>query len=78
MNQERFAVLMPIICADLLKLIVQKSNVSHKDAFDRLYGSKLYALLENEETKIWHYSTPMLYSLLEQEEQTGNIVFPDV
>ncbi len=34
--------------------------------------------MEQEDTKVWHYSTQMLYSLLEQEEQTGNIVFPDV
>lgn len=77
MNKERFSVLLPIICADLLKMIVQEDNVSHKEAFERLYSSKLYALLEDEETKVWYYSTPMLYSLLE-EEQTGRITFSDV
>ena len=35
-------------------------------------------VLEKEETKVWQYSTQMLYSLFEQEEQTGMIRFPDV
>ena len=34
--------------------------------------------LENEETKVWQYSTHMLYSLFEQEEINGDIQFPDV
>ena len=41
-------------------------------------AQKLYAALEQEETKVWQYSTEMLYSLFEQEEQTGSICYPDV
>ena len=33
---------------------------------------------KKEETKVWQYSTQMLYTLLEQEERTGTIQFPDV
>ena len=38
----------------------------------------LYQALEKEETKVWQYSTHMLYSLFEQEEKNGDIQFPDV
>ena len=48
------------------------------DAITKLYNSELYAILEQEDTKVWQYSTDMLYSLLEQEEKTGKIEFPDV
>ena len=78
MSQEQFAALMPYISADLVAMIASKQNISHQAAIEKLYQSKLYAALEEEETKVWHYSTPMLYSLLEQEEQTGTIRFPDV
>lgn len=44
----------------------------------KLYDSKLYSILEDEETKVWPYSTDMLYFLLEQEEKNGDILFPDV
>ena len=78
MGQEQFAAIMPYISADLVAMIAEKRNLEAEKAISLLYGSKLYAALEKEETKVWQYSTPMLYSLLEQEISTGNIVFPDV
>ena len=78
MNQEQFVAIMPYISTDLASMIAEKQNMSEEDAVKKLYSSKLYAMLEQEETKVWHYSTPMLYSLFEQEEQNGNIQFPDV
>lgn len=78
MSQEQFAAMMPYISADLVAMIAEKQDISHGDAIKKLYASKLYAALEREETKVWQYSTQMLYSLFEQEEQTGMIQFPDV
>ena len=78
MSKEQFEALIPYISADLIKLIADKENISHADAILRLYSSKLYELLEDEETKVWQYSSEMLYALLKQEEETGTIVFPDV
>lgn len=78
MGQEQFVAMMPYISADLVALIADKQNISHEAAITKLYASKLYAALECEETKVWQYSTQMLYSLFEQEEQTGTIQFPDV
>ncbi len=78
MGQEQFAAMMPYISADLVEMIAKKKNISEQDAITKLYNSKLYAALEQEETKVWHYSTDMLCSLFEQEERTGKIEFPDV
>lgn len=78
MGQEQFAAMMPYISADLVAMIANKQNISTKDAITKLYTSKLYGVLENEGTKVWQYSTEMLYSLFEQEEKTGTIQFPDV
>ena len=78
MRQEQFAAIMPYISADLVGMISKKKNISEQDAIIKLYNSKLYAILEKEDTKVWQYSTNMLYSLLEQEEKTGRIEFPDV
>ena len=78
MGQDQFAAIMPYISADLVGMIVKKKNISEPDAITKLYNSKLYAALEQEDTKVWQYSTDMLYSLLEQEERTGEIEFPDV
>ena len=78
MSQEQFAAILPYISADLIYMIGNKKSVTEEEAILKLYTSKLYAALEQEDTKLWHYSTEMLYSLLEQEEQTGSIRYPDV
>ena len=78
MGQEQFAAIMPYISADLVGMIAKKKNISENDAITKLYNSKLYATLEQEDTKVWQYSTDMLYLLFEQEEKTGKIEFPDV
>lgn len=78
MSQEQFMAMMPYISADLVAMIAEKQNISHEKAIKKLYESKLYATLEKEETKVWQYSTQMLYALFKQEEQTGTIQFPDV
>ena len=78
MGQEQFAAIMPYISADLVAMIAKKKNLTEEEAITKLYSSKLYESLENEETKVWQYSTRMLYSLFEQEEKTGTILYPDV
>ncbi len=78
MEREKFVAMMPYISADLISFIAKKQNISEEDAMKKMYTSKLYAALENEETKVWQYSTQMLYSLFEQEEKNGAIQFPDV
>ena len=78
MSQEQFAAIMPYICSDLVEMISVKDKLPSEEAISRLYSSKLYELLEKEDTKVWHYSTDMLYSLYAQEQRIGTIEFPDV
>ena len=46
-------------------------------AFDKLYESKLYVAIENEKTKFWTFSVPMLYELFQAEQATGELDFPE-
>ena len=78
MGQEQFNAMLPVISADIVKMIAEKRQINEKDAIKLLYTSKLYAALEQEDTKVWQYSTPMIYSLLEQEWNSGMICYPDV
>ncbi len=78
MGQEQFLAIIPYISADLIGMIVKKEGVTEKEALTKLYESKLYASLEKEDTKVWYYSTEMLYNLLEKEQKTGELVFPDI
>lgn len=78
MVQEQYKAIMPIICADLVHLIATKQNISEDEAIAKLYSSQFYTVLEQEDTKVWQYSTEMLYSLFEQEIKNGKIIYPDV
>lgn len=78
MGHEQFIAIMPYISADLVSMIANKQNISEAEALNKLYSSKLYELLEKEETKVWQYSTDMLYALFTEEEQIGSLTFPDV
>ncbi|MEE1060831.1 MAG: hypothetical protein UH080_03275 [Ruminococcus sp.] len=78
MEQKSFEAIMPYISADLVYLIASKQNISEEKAIKKLYTSKLYQQLEDEETKLWQYSSHMLYSIFEQEEKKGSFEFPDV
>lgn len=78
MRQEQFNAMMPVIAVDIIRMITEKEHISEEAAIRMLYSSKLFAALEQEDTKVWHYSTPMLYDLLKQEISTGELHFPDV
>lgn len=78
MEKEKFHALIPVISTDIIRMIATKYGIPDKEAIKLLYESTLYTALEKEETKLWQYSTPMLYSLLEQEWRDGTIAYPDV
>lgn len=67
-----------LLGADLCILPIRRIAAPVSGVFRPSHNSKLYAILEQEETKVWQYSTEMLYSLFKQEEETGKVEFPDV
>lgn len=47
-------------------------NVSYDEARKMLYNSKLYNALEDEETKMWYYSSYDLFKMFLEEKETGS------
>ena len=78
MNEEKFQALLPFIITDLIQKIVQQKKTSQSEALSWLYESQLYIHLDNEQTKVWHYSTDKLYHLFEDELNTGRFEIPEV
>ena len=72
MNKEQFNSVLSIFIADLIKKIIEE------EVIDFLYTSKLYKLLEDEKTKVWQYSTPLLYNLLKNEKEQGVLILPQI
>ena len=76
MEKNKFAAVLPVIVGGLLNRIINEVQMSEAEAFDKLYNSALYSVLEREETKVWHYSVPMLYELWKNETKTGKLELP--
>ena len=77
MNKEKFEVLLPIFITDLIKKSIEQKNILQDEAISLLYNSKLYDLLNDEESKVWHYSTDKLFQLFEEELNSGSITLPE-
>ncbi|MCL2802044.1 MAG: hypothetical protein FWD28_09835 [Treponema sp.] len=77
MNKEKFQALLPIFVSALIKKIIEQKKMSQEEALSLFYNSKLYILLDDEQTKVWHYSTEKLYHLFEEEMNTGKFELPE-
>ena len=77
MDTGKFEIVLQIISTGLVDKIMTDAGQDEDAAMEKLYSSELYSMLEKEETKVWHYSVPMLYELYQEEIKTGNITFPE-
>lgn len=75
---EKFNTILSIaIIPQVMDLIISKEKKDEISAINAFYSSKTYELLSNEETKMWHYSPLTLYMIWKEEQETGNIIFPE-
>jgi len=72
-----FEVVLQTISTGLVDKIMSETGLDEDGAMESLYSSALYSVLEKEETKVWHYSVPMLYDLYHEEIITGKLEIPD-
>ena len=77
MGKEKFEALLPLIITALLQKIIERKNIPQEEAFFNLYGSQLYCALNNEKTKVWHYSSEKLFQLFEEEMTAGKLELPE-
>ena len=66
-----------IITSEIVAELIEKRKMPHEKAIEILYNSKLYALLEDAATGVWHYSGLTLYNLLCEEIDTGSLLLPE-
>jgi hypothetical protein len=73
---SEFEALLPLKVEGIVEQLIEERKMLLQNALEYLYSSQLYALLECEETKMWHYSPQMLLYLLESEKNTGKLNLP--
>lgn len=77
MEQKKFEALLVLIIPEVVRLIIEKYKCDEVTAAREFYGSKVYSLLEQEDTKMWHYSPLTLFNMYDEERKTGTITFPE-
>ena len=77
MEQKKFEAMLVLIVPKVIDLIAQKIRLDEVTATKSFYESKVYSLLEQEDTKLWHLSPLTLFNMYDEERKTGNITFPE-
>ena len=77
MDEKFNSVLSIALIPQTVALIVEKEGLDDITALNEFYQSKVYDLLSDEETKMWHYSPMTVYMMWKLEKETGEVVFPE-
>ncbi len=77
MNIDHFPMILELKTSGLVEAWMNFSDMTLQKALYKVYNSKVYEVLEREETKLWHHSPMLLLDCLIQEIETGSPEFPD-
>ena len=77
MNKSHFQMILELKAAGLVEKWMDFSDTTLQESLQKVYNSKVYEVLEREETKLWHHSPQLLLDCLIQELRTGSPEFPD-
>ncbi len=77
MNDDQFSAMLAVIVPPVIEKIIQNSKVDDVTAISRFYQSGLYQELSDEKSKLWHYGPMTLYTMYQEELQTGSCEYPE-
>ena len=78
MTEDKFSALLGVaIVPQVVDIIAREERLSDIAAVGEFYKSETYALLEREDTKIWHYSPLTIYNIWKSEKETGMPELPE-
>ena len=77
MDKAKFNAMRMLIVPQILQLVVLNYGCHEVEASKQFYGSQVYALLEQEDTKLWQLSPLTLFHMYDEEQKTGTITFPE-
>ena len=77
MKDNNLSTVLIFLVPQVLELVINQYNVDDEKAAEMFYSSTLYERLEEEETKLWHLSAHALFEMFQEEQETGNITYPE-
>ena len=70
MDEKKFEAMLTLIVPKVIHLITENYPYGEVMASKEFYDSKVYSLLEQEDTKLWHFSPLTLFNMFEEEKET--------
>lgn len=77
MDKSKFEAIMTIIVPQIIHLITENYPCGEIGAAKEFYASQVYSLLEQEDTKLWHFSALTIFNMFDEEKQTGSFTIPE-
>ena len=74
---QKFEAILILLVPQIIQLIIENYEVDEVTASREFYESEVYSLLEQEESKMWHFSPLTLFNMYEEERKTGSFVIPE-
>ena len=74
---QKFEAILILLVPQIIQLIIENYEVDEITASREFYESEVYSLLEQEESKLWHFSPLTLFNMYEEERKTGSFVIPE-
>lgn len=77
MDEKKFEALLTLIVPNVVNMITEKYSYDEITAYKEFYSSNVYSLLEQENTKLWHFSPFTLFNMFDEEKRTANFIIPE-
>ena len=77
MEKKRFEAMLVLLVPQVIHLITENYPYDEVTASKEFYESKVYSLLEQEDTKLWHLSALTLFNMFDEEKKIGTFTFPE-
>ena len=77
MSTEQFSAVIGLIVPEIVHLITENYPYDEVRATEEFYRSQVYALLEQENTKVWHFSPMALFNMFDEEKKSGIFTVPE-
>ena len=77
MVDKKFEAILTLLVPQVINLICENYPLDEMTASREFYESKVYSLLEQEDTKLWHFSPLTLFNMYDEEKRTGDFQMPE-
>ena len=77
MADKKFEAILTLLVPQVINLICENYPLDEMTASKEFYESKVYSLLEQEDTKLWHFSPLTLFNMFDEERTTGDLQMPE-